>query len=346
MRQGYEWLHEAAIEKDPAHSGRQKPGDGVAKTCGHDGVRVHLSLERRGDAGEDQHEAKSKTLGKGSVSVETVSDNDAVPLSHMVPDEISHGLMRLAGNGIWLSTTRSDDRRKQRTSPGFESGGRGIGGIGVGGEQTGSSPNGQSGSSEAAVGELIVFADDDHVNTWRCASATVTGGNDVHVTLLECFDHTRTGTRQHSLPAVNQRGYCHRRGEDVVVRGDTHGVETIANLTSGGLGIVGDERQLTPVPAQFSDCVGCPGNRLGPKPHHAIEVQDPGRRPWWVRRWHQELGDGDAVVEEHVLNGVEEVDAVRHGSLERLATRNKTTATSSFVDDRRAYGISEIAGAF
>ena len=59
--------------------------------------------------------------------------------------------------------------------------------------------------------------------------------------------------------------------------------------------------------------------------------------------------DGQAtvmlVVEVDVLDGVEQLDALGHRPLERLAARDQAHAAGPLVDDGGAHGVGQVAGA-
>src|SRR4051794_18152390 len=50
-------------------------------------------------------------------------------------------------------------------------------------------------------------------------------------------------------------------------------------------------------------------------------------------------GDGDACVEVDVLDGVEQLDALARGALERLAARDQAHPAGPLVDDRSGHGL-------
>src|SRR2546427_12275506 len=54
------------------------------------------------------------------------------------------------------------------------------------------------------------------------------------------------------------------------------------------------------------------------------------------------LRDGDFGAEVDVLNGVQELDAFFHGTLERFASRNEAGAAGALVDDGGGDGFLEI----
>ena len=55
-----------------------------------------------------------------------------------------------------------------------------------------------------------------------------------------------------------------------------------------------------------------------------------------------ESGDRDAIVEIHVLNEVEQLDAFGHWALERLSAANQAHAAGALIDDGRARGFREV----
>src|SRR5689334_12724023 len=57
------------------------------------------------------------------------------------------------------------------------------------------------------------------------------------------------------------------------------------------------------------------------------------------------LGDGDFRAEIHVLNGIEELDAFFHGTLECLAAGDEAGASSALVNDCSGHGFFKVIGA-
>lgn len=53
-----------------------------------------------------------------------------------------------------------------------------------------------------------------------------------------------------------------------------------------------------------------------------------------------------ALIQIHILHGVEELDAFFHGFLEGFAAGDEADAAGSFVDDGGADGVLEVGGAF
>src|SRR5205807_7311502 len=101
-----------------------------------------------------------------------------------------------------------------------------------------------------------------------------------------------------------------------------------------------------------SSCSDCPAARVSVNailPRFLSRVSTmlpPGRAatvipPGWGGRGGGS-GDGDALVQEHVLNGAEQLDAVGHGPLEGLAPHDEPGPTRPLVDDGGADGLTQI----
>src|SRR3972149_8338383 len=56
------------------------------------------------------------------------------------------------------------------------------------------------------------------------------------------------------------------------------------------------------------------------------------------------LRHGNSLIRVHVLNGVEQLDAFGHGSLEGFSAGNEAHAAGAFVDDRGLGRVGEVAG--